>query len=183
MAVLVTGSIVATATFLWTGATREAPDLTPSVAVEVDVEASVPLVIHVSGAVNSPGVVQVPDGARVHDVLTAAGGPRPDAHLDALNLARHVADGELIQVPAVAAVGTEGSPSPADGARRPDGTLDLNRASASELEELPGIGPVLARRIVEHREANGPFVEKGQLREVPGIGERTFQSIADHVSV
>ena len=66
---------------------------------------------------------------------------------------------------------------------RPDGRLDLNTATAVQLQSLPGIGPVLAERIVAHRDASGPFTEVGQLREVTGIGERTFQGLADLVAV
>lgn len=132
------------------------------------------LLVHVTGAVATPGVVRAPDGARVVDVLELAGGALADADLGALNLARLVADGEQVVVPRVGE-----ATAPGAAGVRADGRVDLNRASAEELEALPGIGPVIARRIVEHREREGPFATVGDLRAVPGIGEKTFQALAD----
>ncbi|MEX0658270.1 MAG: ComEA family DNA-binding protein [Egibacteraceae bacterium] len=148
------------------------------------------LVVHVAGEVAAPGLHRLPDGARVADALEAAGGPLPDAGLDALNLARPLTDGEQLFVPGPgpppgqpAAGHTEqGGPAP-PSAVRPDGLLDLNRATPDDLEELPGIGPVLAERIVEHRDTVGGFGAVGDLRDVPGIGEKKFQSIAELVAV
>ena len=155
--------------------------------------ASGPVVVHVAGLVTNPGVQTLPAGARVADAVEAAGGALPDAWLDAVNLARPLSDGEQLlvpprpgpgepQVPPAPAAGP-GSPGDAGGGVGPAETLDLNRASAQELEALPGIGPVMAARIVEHREANGPFTAVGQLRQVRGIGEKTFQELAPLVSV
>lgn len=149
------------------------------------------LVVHVAGAVVRPGVYRLPPGARIADALAAAGGPAPDAVLDAVNLARPVQDGGQLLIPDASATVPAGdrnsgegpAPGGGGGAWRPDGTLDLNLATAADLEELPGIGPVLAERIVSHREATGGFTEIGQLREVPGIGEKTFQSVAPLVTV
>jgi competence protein ComEA len=154
------------------------------------------VVAHVSGAVGSPGVVVLAAGARVADAVTAAGGLLDDALPERVNLARIVVDGEQIHVPregdedlppiggggAVAGGagggGTVGgSGVGADGR----GPVDLNRASAAELETLPGIGPSRAAAIVRHREEHGPFRVPGDLRDVPGIGEATFQSLADLV--
>lgn len=151
-----------------------------------------PVVVHVAGLVRNPGVLELPAGSRVADAVEAAGGALPEAWLDAVNLARPVGDGEQLLIPPrpppgepqVPPVPAEGPASgAAGGGVRPDGKVDLNRASAEELETLPGIGPVMAARIVEHRSANGPFTEVGQLREVPGIGEKTFQTLAPLVTV
>lgn len=144
-----------------------------------------PVTVHVAGAVDRPGVVELAPGARVADALDAAGGPTGGAEIARLNLARPLADGEQIHVP----VAGEPAPSPAAsasgsaGAAAEDGDerIDLNQAGPDELEELPGIGPTLAERIVEHREEHGPFGEVGQLRDVSGIGERTLQDLAEHV--
>lgn len=157
------------------------------------------VVVHVTGAVTQPGLVTLDAGGRVADALDAVGGPTSDAVLDGLNLARPVTDGEQIVVPdaeaiAAGAVGGDGSddlppegasPSPpaTEAGRLPDGRLDLNRATAEQLTELSGIGPSLSERIVDHREANGPFAVPGDLRDVPGIGERTFQNLADDIGV
>lgn len=146
------------------------------------------LVVHVAGQVTAPGLYRLPEGARVADALDEAGGPLPDAVLDALNLARPLSDGEQLLVPGPAPSPVHGSDgaAPAQAAAsawRPDGLLDLNRATAADLEELPGIGPVLAERIVAHRDEVGRFTAVGDLRDVPGIGERKFQAIAELVAV
>jgi competence protein ComEA len=147
------------------------------------------LVVHVAGAVHRPGVVELRGGDRVADALEAAGGATTDASLSSLNLARPLVDGEQVLVPTVAeeeaagAVGAEGGGAAAGASELPDGRLDLNAASPAELEELPGVGPVLAARIVAHREEHGPFSDAAQLREVSGIGEATWASLRDLVGV
>jgi competence protein ComEA len=146
------------------------------------------LVVHVAGRVERPGLQRLPVGSRVADALEAAGGPGADAVLDTLNLARLLQDGEQLLVPgplegAGGSDGGGGGGAAASSAVRPDGTLDLNRASAAELEELPGIGPVMAARIVEHREQHGPFTVLGDLRQVRGVGEKTFQSLVELLSL
>lgn len=144
-----------------------------------------PLVVHVAGAVHTPGVVQLAAGDRVADALDAAGGPTPDASLASLNLARPLVDGEQVLVPTVAeaASAAPGEAATGAGAELPDGRLDLNSATAAELEELPGVGPVLAGRIVAHRDEHGPFTDAAELREVSGIGEATWASLRDLVGV
>lgn len=150
-----------------------------------------PVVVHVAGEVAAPGLYRLPGGARVADAIDAAGGATAAAVLDALNLARPVADGEQVLVPGPGTAASEGvaaasAPGPAGGqpgARRPDGTIDLNRATAADLEELPGIGEVLAERIIAHRDAVGGFDAVGDLRDVPGIGEKTLATLAPLVGV
>jgi competence protein ComEA len=144
-----------------------------------------PLVVSVAGKVRRPGLVRVPDGARVADVVASAGGPLPRADLTALNLARRVADGEQILVglpqPADGAAG--GSPAgPATGAA-PAGKIDLNRATLEQLDTLPGVGPVTAQRILDWRTQHGRFSAVEQLREVEGIGERRFSQLRTQVTV
>jgi competence protein ComEA len=125
------------------------------------------VVVSVSGKVRRPGLVRLPVGSRVDDAVRAAGGPVGGADVTALNLARRLVDGEQVLV----GVG----PPPGAGAAGAvaGGLLDLNAASASDLDALPGIGPVLAQRIVDWRTANGRFASVDQLREVTGIGEAT----------
>lgn len=138
-------------------------------------------VVHVSGAVLRPGVVTLREGDRVADAIEAAGGSMPDARLDALNLARLVDDAERVHVPRV---GEDAPPPAAEPSRGilPDGRIDLNAASAAELETLPGIGPARAQAIIAEREAR-PFRVPGDLRRVPGIGEATFQRLAPLVAI
>lgn len=171
-----------------------APAAAPEELVIDSVSESEEVIVHVAGLVRTPGLHRLPAGARVADALEAAGGPRHDAWLDGLNLARPLHDGEQLLVPAAPdpADGSTGSaPGAAPGAGlqsgpgglRPDGRVDLNLATASELETLPGIGPVMAERVVQHREDNGPFTSVGELRDVPGVGEKTFQNLVDLVGV
>jgi competence protein ComEA len=134
------------------------------------------------GSVARPGLVTLPEGARVADAVTAAGGLLPDADPASVNLAAVVSDGQQVAVGvpgAVAAGGTVGGTDAPSGA----GPVDLNAATAPDLDALPGIGPVLAQRIVEHRERNGPFRTVEQLDDVPGIGPTTYAELAELVTV
>ncbi|MDR1824275.1 MAG: ComEA family DNA-binding protein [Bifidobacteriaceae bacterium] len=142
-----------------------------------------PLVVYVAGAVGTPGVVELPAGARVADAVAAAGGALPEADLSAVNLARPVADGEMVYLPlpgedppAAAAAGGGGGLAGAGAATAP-GLIDVNTASVEALTALPGIGPVLAGRIVAYREANGQFQVLADLGEVSGIGPKILASL------
>ena len=135
------------------------------------------VVVHVAGAVRSPGVHRLQVGSRVDDAIRLAGGPSDDAQADALNLAAVVTDGARIYVPRVGEefvepVVTSAAPSltgsSSDGA--PTGPIDVNRATTAELETLPGVGPATAAAIVTERERNGPFAGVADLERVPGIG-------------
>lgn len=135
------------------------------------------VLVHVAGQVAEPGVVEVPAGSRVADAIDAAGGAAPDADLSVVNLARVVEDGEQI----VVAHRDDADASGSSGAVGPDGRLDVNRADRGALEEVPGIGPVTAQRILAHREEHGPFTSEQELLEVPGIGERTLDRLVEHL--
>ena len=150
------------------------------------------VVVAVAGEVVRPGLVRLPPGSRVADALAAAGGVAPGAEVGLLNLARPLADGELVVVgpePQVlagqAGAGGEAGPPPGAGATAgapgAGGPLSLSTADASALETLPGIGPVLAQRVVEHRERHGPFGSVDALLEVSGVGPATLERLRDHV--
>ena len=144
------------------------------------------VIVHVAGAVARPGVYSMPGGSRVGDAVTKAGGPLRKAVLDGLNLARPLTDGEQVVVPDRSAAAAPVSPAaPANpgsaGAATP--AVNLNTATIAELETLPGIGPVLAQAIVDYRDSAGGFTEVGELRDVSGIGEKTFQALAPLVSL
>jgi len=158
----------------------ESPAATPPVGVAADSAATV--VVSVVGSVARPGLVTLPEGARVADAVAAAGGLLPDADPASVNLAAVVSDGQQVAVGvpgAAAAGGTVGGTDTTSGA----GPVDLNAATAPDLDALPGIGPVLAQRIVEHRERNGPFRSVEQLDDVPGIGPATYAELAELVTV
>jgi competence protein ComEA len=172
---------------VWHG--RPRPEAIPPPAVVVGSAPSGPsssasaasIVVAVTGKVRHPGVVTVAAGSRVIDALRAAGGPLPGADLETLNLARKLTDGELVPVGVPGAA--PGAPS--DGAAAPGsaGPIDLNTATPAELDTLPGVGPVLAQRILDWRTEHGRFESVDQLGDVPGIGESRLAQLRDLVRV
>jgi competence protein ComEA len=167
VAVAVTGLVV------WRGRPRPVDVPPPAVAVASATPSAALLVVDVAGDVRHPGLVRLPPGSRVADALAAAGGLRPGATTEGLNLARRLVDGEQVLVGAPAAAAAPAPPG-GDAAGTP---LDLNAATADQLDALPGIGPVLAERIVEWRTQHGRFATVDQLREVGGIGAKKFDSL------
>jgi len=141
------------------------------------------IVVHVAGAVASPGLYRLAAGARVDDAIAAAGGAVGDADLDAVNLAAKVQDGDRVYVPRQ---GEVASPSPAGiGSRSstPQLPLDLNAATESQLDQLPGVGPATAAAIVEYRNQHGRFRSVDELGEVRGIGPAKLESLRPKVRV
>jgi competence protein ComEA len=138
------------------------------------------LVVHVAGAVRRPGVYRLAAGSRVVDAVHRAGGARRRADLSALNLAAKLEDGRQVLVPlrgASTAAGGSGA-APAEGQ-----PLDLNTASAEQLDQLDGIGPGMAAAILKYREQHGGFGSVEELGEVPGIGEKRLASLREQVRV
>ncbi|SCG74121.1 competence protein ComEA [Micromonospora siamensis] len=162
-----------------------APEATP---------AATELVVAVAGKVRRPGLVRVPAGARVGDALDAAGGALPGVDVALLNPARKVSDGELILVGVTAPPGQPAPPGQAGtagpGAAGPGGVgpgtggrVNLNTATLAELDTLPGVGPVLAQRIIAERDRLGGFRSVGDLRQVEGIGDARYEQLKDLVTV
>lgn len=140
------------------------------------------VVVAVAGGVRRPGVITLPSGARVADAVKAAGGVRTGVDVGLLNLARRLVDGEQVVVGASAAPGGPAGPGPP--AAGPAGSpISLNTATAEQLDGLPGVGPVLAARIVTYRTQHGGFRSVDQLREVTGIGEAKYADLKSLVSV
>lgn len=158
---------------VWYAGRSPAP---PPLAVDPGSGGSRTITVHVAGAVLSPGVVRIAAGARVGEAIAAAGGARPDADLGRVNLAAPLADGQQLSVPTV-------SPDGQGGAVAGDGRVRLNVAGVQELEALPGVGPVLAERIVAYREEHGPFAVVEDLLDVPGIGEGKLAALREAVLV
>lgn len=146
-------------------------DATPIAAVVVrDEPIEQRIIVDVIGEVRHPGVVRLPLGSRVLDAVAAAGGVRP-GHRPVINMARKLVDGEQIVVG-----GTTATPMSNSGG---GGKISINSATAAQLEQLPGVGPVTAQRIVEYRTAHGPFAQVRDLLQVPGIGDAKFAQIAE----
>lgn len=147
--------------------------------------------VHVDGCVASPGIVYVDEGSRVADAVQAAGGMTEDASSAGMNLARVLQDGEQVVVPSAAQAaqaqaaegGSQAAGASAQAGAATSGKVNINTASAAELQTLSGIGPSKAQKIVDHRLSSGPFESVDGLTEVSGIGEKTLESIRDQVCV
>ncbi|NRD25771.1 ComEA family DNA-binding protein [Frigoribacterium sp. VKM Ac-2836] len=148
--------------------------------------------VHVHGQVASPGLFELPTGARVVDVVAAAGGFTAEADQAAVNLARVLVDGEQLRVPAVGEVaddgasgegGAAGGSAPGAGVAAGGGTVDLNLADEAALRTLPGVGPATAAAILSWRDDNGRFRSVDDLLGVPGIGAKTLEKLRDRVRV
>ncbi|MFE6024921.1 helix-hairpin-helix domain-containing protein [Streptomyces niveus] len=157
------------------------PAPSPGAAPSAPASASKRVVVDVSGKVRSPGVRRLPAGSRVTDALRAAGGVEPGADLTGLNRARVLLDGEQVVVGGPQPAG-QAAAVPGTGAAGPEGApVSLSTATVEQLDTLPGVGPVLARHIIDYRTQHGGFSSVGQLREVNGIGERRFADIEPRV--
>jgi competence protein ComEA len=149
--------------------------------------AATEVVVHVAGAVASPGVRRLPPGSRVIDAVEAAGGPLGEADLARINLAAPLSDGQQVYVakpgePPPVSAGPAGGAGPAAGTE-PAAPVDLNTATAEQLEALPGVGPSTAAAIIAHRDQHGPFAAVDQLLDVRGIGDAKLEQLRDLVTV
>ncbi|WP_445149970.1 helix-hairpin-helix domain-containing protein [Baekduia sp. Peel2402] len=156
----------------------------PAVSVSAPSAAARRAVVHVVGAVREPGVYRVNDGTRVEDTIERAGGATARADLSAINLAAKVADGQQVVVPrrgavaATSAPGTGAAGSPGGGA-----PINLNSATAEQLDTLDGVGPSTATKILEYRTAHGGFSSIEDLAQIPGIGPKRLESLRRQVTV
>lgn len=146
------------------------------------------LVVHVVGAVRRPGLVRLTEGARVQDAVDAAGGLTGAARPGRLNLAQLLTDGQQVVIgtardPASEVRDGTGPPAASSAGPGAAATVDLNRATAAELEQLPGVGPVTAAAILAWRDQHGRFTVVAELQQVDGIGPKTYAQIAPHVRV
>jgi competence protein ComEA len=143
-----------------------------------------PLWVHVCGAVSLPGVYQLPPGSILQQAVDAAGGPTSSAEMSTLNLASQLRDGQQVYVPKLdepLVPITSGSTSANPGL--PEQLVNINTASASELDLLPGIGPSLAQKIIEHRETYGPFTSIDDLINVSGIGPAKLEDLRHLITI
>jgi competence protein ComEA len=169
------------------------PPASPASSTPAATESPSEVVVQVAGAVLAPGVYHLAEGSRVVDLVQVAGGPAPEADLDAVALAARLVDGQRVQVPRRGEVlpdeVTGRAPPPA--ASPPSGVdasgpltpVDLNTATAAELDELPGVGPATAQAIIAYRDRHGPFSSVDDLAEVRGIGPARLEALRDLVVV
>jgi competence protein ComEA len=141
------------------------------------------LVVHVAGAVRHAGVYRLPAGSRVVDAVRRAGGSRRRADLAALNLAAKLEDGRQVLVPVRGATPAAGGSVAAGGSAAAATPIDLNTATADQLDQLDGIGPGMAASILKYRDQHGGFGSVEELGEVPGIGEKRLASLREQVRV
>jgi competence protein ComEA len=155
-----------------------------------------PIAVHVIGAVPRPGLYEFSEGARVQDAIDAAGGLLAAANANALNLAALLEDGQQLDIPYDDGQGPQASsddfelPESSDDSSADDPSdgsdtelVDINTASLEELDSLPGIGPTTAQKIIDYRDANGPFSVIEDIQNVSGIGPATFENIRDLITV
>jgi competence protein ComEA len=148
-----------------------------------------PLVVHITGEINQPGVYDLPQGSRLRDAIAAAGGFGPNADSQQLNLAQLLSDGQRILVPAVLAQPLSVGESEPEAVRAeeivllPTFPLDINSASQAELEALPEIGPKTAEKIIAYRQEHGLFQSIEEIQNVNGIGPATYEAIKDLILV
>ncbi|MCC6223910.1 MAG: ComEA family DNA-binding protein [Thermoleophilia bacterium] len=151
--------------------------LAPVAAASPGATEAAPLVVHVVGAVRRPGIYRLPEGSRVADAVERAGGATRRAELGLVNLAAPLVDGQQVLVPRRGAGGPATSGAPG-GAPSP---LSLSTATLEQLDGLPGVGPVTAQRILDHRERHGPFASVDELDAVPGIGPARLEQLRELV--
>ena len=146
------------------------------------------IVVYVAGAVNRPGVVQLAEGARAKDAVDACGGFLPTADTNGVNLAQKLKDGMQVTVPekspqGTAAQGAAGGAQAGAAKPLPEGMVNINTADEKELDKLPGIGPAMAKRIVEYRTENGAFQAPEEIKRVKGIGDAKYEKMKDKIAL
>jgi competence protein ComEA len=176
---VVVAAVLATGAILWP---RPSPPLAIATSTpRVTASPVPPVVVHVIGEVVTPGIYQLPAGSRASDAVAAAGGLTESADGSSLNLAARVVDGQQVAIKAKQVVAADAVPARTVAAQ--GGRVNLNAASIAELDALPGLGPVLAQRIVDRRQRSGPFLAIEQLRDEKLVPAATFERIKDLVAV
>ena len=173
------------------GGQEEAEAQEKTVATEEAAEAVI--YVDIAGEVNQPSVVELADGSRVTDAIAAAGGLTDKADLTDINRAAFVSDGEKIYIPAKVSEDSEEYASAESGgntgggtsasSQSSDGKININTADSAQLQELSGVGPAIAERIINYRQENGRFQSIEDIKNVSGIGDKTYEKLKDHIRV
>ncbi len=157
--------------------------------VATEEESSTVIYVDVGGEVNQPSVVELSDGSRVTDAIAAAGGLTEKADLTDINRAAFVSDGEKIYIPSQENTDSDGELSGVSGSsggssgRYSDGKININTADSAQLQELTGVGPATAEKIIDYRKQNGRFQSIEDIKNVSGIGDKTYEKLKDHIKV
>jgi len=202
LVLLLAALVAAAGAMWWVGSRAVAPTESFFIDAPAAAASGEKVTVHVCGEVARPGLYSVAAGTRVNDVIRLAGGAKPDADLNAVNLAAEAVDGQQIAIPARAELAPRSSGATQTSAAlvakapyppptqklAPGRKININRATAQQMEQLPGIGPSYARKIVEYRarlkaETGQGFTRVEQLMEIPGIGPKRFADIKDHVTL
>ena len=151
-------------------------------------ETAAMIYVDVGGEVKNPSVVELPDGSRVTDAITAAGGLTEQAYLTDINRAAFVSDGEKIYIPSQVSELEDDGLSVGEGggggtAKSSDGRININTADSTQLQELTGVGPATAEKIIDYRKQNGRFQSIEDIKNVSGIGDKTYEKLKDHIKV
>ena len=143
--------------------------------------------VYVTGAVNRPGVASLPEGSRVADAVNMCGGVLPTAAADGVNMAQPLKDGMQIRVPEKAPAGAAGAApagaSAAASVAAANGLVNINTADEKALDTLPGIGPAMAKRIIEYRQTQGSFQQLEDIKKVKGIGDAKYEKLKDKITL
>jgi competence protein ComEA len=167
---------------LGAGAAEESPQPSSSAAGELSAEPAPRLVVHVVGAVRRPGLYRLAHGSRIADALHRAGGATRRADLSLVNLAAPLSDGTQVVVPRRAPPALAGSAAGDGEATTASGPVHLNTATLEQLDELPGVGPVTAQKIIDYRQQHGAFSSVDDLDGIPGIGPARLEQLRDLVA-
>jgi competence protein ComEA len=172
LAVFALAVAVVAGVLAWRARPQMEPVEPPSTISASSTPSSGYVVVAVTGKVRQPGLVRLPAGSRVADAIDAAGGVLPGTDTSQINLAKKVSDGELI------AIGVPNASGPSAG-----GPVNLNTATLEQLQTLPGVGPVLAQRIIDYREQHGGFATVADLQKVTGVGDARYNDLKNRVTV
>lgn len=148
-----------------------------------DHETASKLVVDISGCVKNPGIYEVQDGTRLHQVIEMAGGLTDDADINVINQAELVTDGQKILIPEIVELTEETDSTGTQTDYIYNGKININQADSNTLQQIPGVGPATADKIIQYRDTNGRFQNIEELKNVSGIGEKTFEKMKDQICV